>query len=51
MTVGLATAALLLAACGNTGDSTDNEILVSAASSLTEAFTGLGNLLPSAPTN
>lgn len=41
ITVGLATAALLLTACGNTGNSTGNEVLVSAASSLTEAFTDM----------
>lgn len=39
ITVGLATAALLLSACGGSASSTPNEILVSAASSLTEAFT------------
>ncbi len=39
VTVGLVTAALLLTACGNTGSNTGNEVLVSAASSLTEAFT------------
>ena len=36
--VGLTTAGLLLAACGNAGNGTADEILVSAASSLTEAF-------------
>lgn len=38
ITVGVATAALLLSACGGTGQSTSDEVLVSAASSLTEAF-------------
>jgi molybdate transport system substrate-binding protein len=47
ITVGLAAAALLLAACGNTGDSTDDEILVSAASSLTEAFTEMATAFES----
>ena len=37
--VGLATAAVLLSACGGSANVTPNEILVSAASSLTEAFT------------
>lgn len=36
--VGLATGALLLAACGTTGSGADGEVLVSAAASLTDAF-------------
>jgi molybdate transport system substrate-binding protein len=47
-TVGLVGAALLLTACGNAGNSTDNEILVSAASSLTEAFTEMETAFESA---
>ena len=38
ITVGLAVGALVLAACSGTGDTTGDEVLVSAASSLTEAF-------------
>jgi len=48
ITVGLATAALLLSACGNTGTSTGDEVLVSAASSLTEAFTEMETVFESA---
>ncbi len=48
ITVGLATAALLLAACGTAGDSTSNAILVSAASSLTEAFAEMETAFESA---
>ncbi len=48
ITVGLATAALLLAACGGTGNSASSEVLVSAASSLTEAFTEMETAFESA---
>lgn len=48
ITVGFATAALLLAACGGTGNSASSEVLVSAASSLTEAFTEMETAFESA---
>lgn len=48
ITVSVATAALLLSACGGTGNGTGNEILVSAASSLTEAFTEMETAFESA---
>jgi molybdate transport system substrate-binding protein len=38
ITVGVTTAALLLAACGNSGNGASSQVLVSAAASLTEAF-------------
>lgn len=38
ITIGLATGALLISACGTAGDGAGGEVLVSAASSLTEAF-------------
>ncbi|MEA3501420.1 MAG: molybdate ABC transporter substrate-binding protein [Actinomycetota bacterium] len=45
---GLTTAALLLSACGTTGNTAADEILVSAASSLTEAFTEMESAFESA---
>ncbi|MEA2024871.1 MAG: molybdate ABC transporter substrate-binding protein, partial [Actinomycetota bacterium] len=38
ITIGLTAGALMLAACGNTGNGAGGDVLVSAASSLTEAF-------------
>lgn len=48
ITVGLATAVLLLAACGGTRNSAGSEVLVSVASSLTEAFTEMETAFESA---
>ena len=48
ITVGLAAGALVLAACSSTGDTGGDEILVSAAASLTEAFADMETAFESA---
>lgn len=48
ITVGLAAGALVIAACSSTGDTGGDEILVSAAASLTEAFADMETAFESA---
>jgi len=48
MIVGLVAGALVLAACGGAGDTTGDDVLVSAASSLTEVFTEIEEAFESA---